>query len=562
MKQIILIILSISFVFLSFYPSLYEIMQAKNLPKDRSFELVHNYVFDYNFYISRIREGIPAFVPIISGLQRGEGRWMVTEKYYNQSHSPSLFQIVYLYMGKLGGVFGLNPPEIYHGARIILGLILLLVIGKLVASLFSGWWQVIAYLFIVTAGSWPILIRAGEGWRFATYWGGWSVVDSLQRITFLPHVLIGQIFLVLFIMAFSDKSLRLLKSLRWGVIGLIAGIIFPPMLVVIYTVFSVITIIEVVSDKSLKLLKSLIMPRIFFVIFSLPALLYLQLMMKIQPWQALALFDIQHRSFLPYWEYAKALGPMLPLGLTGLVLALSKREKKLFPFVSWILALGILFTVFENVPQQSPTRFTQMLINVPLGILATYLFLNLWYAFPKLKRPHEIMKRGVIGIVITAIIVMGLGVMYSMEGWLTDQVKGKMASTFRYPVGAQLVYPVKDFMDGISFLKNNTKITDVVLAYEAAGNYIPAYAGNFVYLGHANTPDEDGKLKVAQKFFSANMTSDEAKKFLTRENIKYIYFGPQEREVVGIKDLQFAYSSLISSVYTNNQVVIYKILNF
>src|SRR4030042_5543759 len=110
-----LIFLSIFFVILSFTPSLFEIYHQKDLPLDRVFVLEHNYTFDYNFYLSRIREGI-------------EGRRMVVEKYYNKPHQGSLFQIFYLLMGKTGSILPLDPGVIYHSARVILGLFFLLCI--------------------------------------------------------------------------------------------------------------------------------------------------------------------------------------------------------------------------------------------------------------------------------------------------------------------------------------------------------------------------------------------------------------------------------------------------
>ncbi|MBI3380311.1 hypothetical protein HY029_06175 [Candidatus Gottesmanbacteria bacterium] len=543
MVKKLLIFLSIFFVFLSFYPTLYEIQQAKNLPNERFFELVHNYVFDYNFYLSRIKEG-------------QEGRWLVIEKYYNKPHHGSFFQIFYLYLGKIGGIFHQSNVVIYHVARVILGLILLLLISKLVMNLFPNWWSVVSFLMIVTVGSWPILIKLGDGWRFASHWGGWSVIDSLQRITFIPHVVFGQIFLVFFIWKFglNPQKEKITSWFWWWNLGLLAGIIFPPAIIIIYAIFVVLSLLEIIGNKSNKEFKSLILPRVVFIIFSLPALLYLQIMFKIEPWKALSLFDIQHRSILPYSEYALALGPMLPLGLVGLFLALYKKEKKFYPFAAWIIALGFLFLVFEHIPQQSPTRFTQMLINIPLGILATYLFHNLWQIRGRLTR----LVRGITVIMFIAVILLGFSVMLSELGWLTDQVRWKREGTWLYPVGAELVYPLKDFMNGVYFLKDNTRLEDIVLAYEAAGNYIPAYAGNFVYLGHANTPDEDGKLLVANKFFSGKMIQAEAKGFLERENIKYIYFGPQEKELSDLTDLSTVYK-FITATYSNSRVIIYKL---
>src|SRR3990170_9109523 len=108
-----IVLLSIFFILLSFAPTFYDLYEAKNLPKERSHVLEHNYMFDYNFYLSRIRQG-------------QEGRWTVSEKYYNRPHSGSFFQIFYLMIGKIGGVFRLDPPMVYHTARLLLGLIFLI----------------------------------------------------------------------------------------------------------------------------------------------------------------------------------------------------------------------------------------------------------------------------------------------------------------------------------------------------------------------------------------------------------------------------------------------------
>jgi len=568
MKKVILI-LSFLFVLLSFSPSLFEIIHQKDIPPDRVFTLEHNYLFDFNFYVSRIREGLPAQVG-------QENRWQVTEKYYNQPHSGSLFQVVYLYLGKMGGVFGLDPVTIYHLSRIIFGFLLLWLIGKYVGNFF---WPLVAFLLIVTSGSWPILVRAGNLPRFATYMGWWSAIDSLQRITFLPHVLIGQIFLILFIREFGKSRLvspkgglvsparfagvsarRVGGSLKYGLMGFVSGIIFPPTIIIAYAFFGVMSVLEFISIKHSKLKKWFmenIVPRLVFFVFSLPSLIYMQLMFKVMPWSALPLFDIQHRMPLPYWEYARALGPVLPLGLAGMIIAILKKESKLKPVIAWIFSVILLFLIFENVPQQSPLRFTEAMIHVPLGILAAYFFYRLWKLTDRFKQTPAKITRTSVYLVIIATVVTGLGVMVSMVLWLTDQSVSKRTGTWKVPIGAQLVYPLKDFMDGIYFLRDKIPGESVVLGYVTGGNYIPAYTGHSVYIGHANTPNEDGKEKIAIKFFSGKMTETESREFLKKERINYIFFGPQEREVGGLTDLSLVYPFL-RPVYKNNQVVIYQ----
>lgn len=552
----ILTLLCIVFVLFSFSPTVYEFYHARNLPKERAFELVHNYVFDYNFYLSRIREG-------------QEGRILVVEKYYNQPHKGSLLQILYPLMGKIGMIAGFSPVVVYHGARVVFGLILLLLTAWYVRTFFVGIWALVGFLFVVTLGSWPILVKLGGSFRFATYMGWWSVIDSLQRITFIPHVLVGQIFL-LFLIAKLGRTVQSKNPLHWvrlGIIGCIAGIIFPPSLIVLIVTIGIQLLLEFVSSvltsknwfvKTRIWMKDTVIPRFAVLLLSVPSLVYLSYIVKFPPWTALPLFDIKHRSILPYQEYALALGPILPFGILGCILVLIKAEKKLFPLVAWVLSIGLLFLLFEHVPQQSPTRFTEAVINIPLGILAAYFFSSLWSSNHAFIRKHEHVIRVGILTVVTMIILVGFSVMGSMVLWLTDQARWKGEATWAYPSGTQLVYPTKDFMDGIYFLRANTKHDEVVLAFEAAGNYIPAYSGNFVFFGHANTPDLEEKEAKARLFFSGKIGKEEGREFLARERISYIFFGPQERDIGGVNNLTYAYPFL-SPLYINNHVTIYKI---
>lgn len=560
--RIRVVALSALFVFLSFLPSFDEIRSIRKLPENRTFTLDHNYLFDYNFYLSRIREG-------------SEGRWLVTEKYYNQPHKPSLFQIFYLVWGKLG-YFGFDPPTLYHAARVILGFLLLVCIGLLAHSLFPGWRGTLAFLLIITSGSWPIPVLAGGGWRFATHMGWWSVIDSLQRITTIPHVLFGQIFLLVFVWHFSNRSPTshtVRRMMAWGILGLIVGIVFPPTLVILYAYFAVLSLFETVAcirKKQSRIyfsvsafktwLRHALVPRSLFVILSFPSFLYLQAMFTVPPWSALALFDIEHRIGLPYREYALALGPVLPFGLAGFVLACVRKEKRLISMLAWVVSVGLLFAVFERVPTQSPLRFTEAALHVPLGILTAYLFYQLYHVGNRSNLGYLGRKtiRTILIVGIASIILMGLGVMWSMELWLTDQNRAKREGTFPVPIGAQLVYPLKDFMNGVSWLRDNTRKEDVVLGYVTAGNFIPAYAGNYVYIGHANTPDEDEKEPIVSSFFAGKMEQGAAQEFLVKERIRYVYFGPQEKEQGSVEELSSVYSFL-TVIYTNPQVKIYRV---
>jgi hypothetical protein len=538
----------------------------KNIPSARVFTLDHNYMLDYNFYLSRIREG-------------QEGNWLVYEKYYNQPHSPSLFQILYLYLGKIGTIFRLGPPEVYHVSRLIFGFTLLFLTGAYVRQLIDKKWQIWAFLFTITAGSYPILLKIGNFWRFGTYMGWWSAIDSLQRITFIPHVVFGQIFILVFILVYSDweffnksqKQLNLIMQIGWGFVGLAVGIIFPPTLIIVYVYLGIKSVFElfelwngkiqelVSTFKNKKWVKDVIIPRVIFIFLSGLSFVYVKIVFSISPWSELPLFDIRHRFLLPYPEYARALGIILPLGILGFFCVLIRREKKLIGPIVWILSIGLLFTIFEKVPEQSPLRFTEGLIHIPLGILAGYFFYTLWLTTGNLNKILKLIARFFIKISVVGIIIVGLGVMLSMYLWLTDNLKSKQYGGWLVPIGAQIAYPLKDFMDAVKFIGNNTPRDKVVMTFVTAGNFIPAYAGNYVYIGHINTPDEDKKEGISTKFYSGKMTKNEVEDFLKNERISYIFVGPQEKEYGGGTDILKAYPDIrLSTFYSNPSVVIYK----
>ena len=554
-QKIILVSLAVFFTLLSLLPTFFEISTRKQLPFQRYFTSEHNYLFDYNFYLSRIRQGM-------------EGRFLVTEKYYNLPHPPSLFQIVYLAFGKLGGILGLTPSTVYLFARGIFGFLLLLGIIHFGRRFFEGEKLVLFFLLAATAGSWPILVKAGPDpigaggfYRFATYMGWWSVIDSLQRITIMPHILIGQLFLIAFILKFADRKAMSFRSLLiWAVWGNLAGIIFPPTLLIVFAYFAVISALEFLDlsssrqkwpekASSIKLfLKNTFSARLLFAFSTIPSFLYMSRMFKIMPWKALVLFDIEHRTGIPYREYLMALGPVFVLGFIGLVVSLILGARKYYPAVAWITSIILLFLVFEKVPEQSPLRFTEGLIQVPLTLMSVYLLSEIGRsAFKK-----------IILISGYAIVAMGFLVMISMVLWLTDQAVAKRYGTWKVPIRAELAYPLKDFMEAIFYLRDNTEREQVVLSFVTAGNYIPPYAGNYVFIGHANTPDEDGKEVEVARFFKGEFEEREAEEFMEKERISFVFYGPQEKAFGEIADLSKTYAFL-EKVYGNAEIIIYRV---
>ena len=142
--------------------------------------------------------------------------------------------------------------------------------------------------------------------------------------------------------------------------------------------------------------------------------------------------------------------------------------------------------------------------------------------------------------------------------WQTTFLQQRIGANLpAVPYPPQTMYPLKEWMDGIRFLRDKTDHEEVVLAEYTAGNFIPAYAGNFVYWGQSNTVDYTTKELEADKFFRGKMSQREAEIFLKRGRIKYIFFSVQEKEKTGAKELEVIYPFL-KKIYQNTIVTIFQ----
>ena len=524
------------FILFSVTPTLYELSEKDNVV-GRTFELVHNYYTDYNFYLSRIREGI-------------EGRWTVVEEYTTEPHAGSLIQVFYLLLGKSAVGFSdhyLGATVAYHGARMLLGAVFLFLVTLLVRKLFTSLlWQILAFLLAVTASGWPIVVPVSDTWRLGGYMSWWTIMDNLQRMTFLPHLLLGQVLIVILLLGSSDvKTLGKPVYLLWlGLAAFILGLVFPPGLVFVGATFGCLIILEALLDWNVLLktktrkewILSHVLPRALIGVVALPSVLYFQFVFRFVPWKRLIELDILHPLPFNFLEYGKALGPTLALGILGLSMVFWKKDKRFIVPVAWVLAWGALLFIFRYIPSQSPLRFSEMAPHVPLGILTAYLFYELWRCcsqnFFSLTAPM-------------LLIVLGFTMMVSSFLWQKDFVDTKVHAGWPYfSMNNYIVYPLTTFTDALSFIEKQTPHDAIILSDISGGNYIPPYTGHTVFVGHDNTFDAERKVGQMRAFYSGQMPLEEAQAWLTKERISYVFFGFQEKENGKLENIQKTYPFL------------------
>lgn len=540
-KNIILVVLTVIFLVFSFYPTIYEIRNSKKVSlKNRDFILEHNYYWpDFNLYLSKIRQGY-------------EGRWVAVEKYTNEPHRGSLVQIFYLYLGKIGAIFQIDPNYAYQLGRIIHSPLLLIVILALISFYFKfGSFQILAFLITITSGSFPRLYYENGQLMLGRYMEWWSNTDSLQRITFIPHILLGQIisFYLLYELAIKKRPIHALQRLNiiklffYIILANIAGFVFPPSLMTLLGVIFSLFVIKTVKNK-FRVSRRFLLETASFIILSLPSLIYLFIITKYIPWSALVEFHRTHPMMVALDQYVLGTGPIIILGFFGSILAILRRQSRYYPLILWVAITFLFAALFSLVKEQSPLRFTQTGLFIPLGILGAYFLFNfrrLGYLF------------------IFLFILENLVIMTNSLNWQLTFMKQRISADVPpVPFPPQTMYPLTDWMKGIYWLRDNTRKDDIILAEFTAGNFIPAYAGNFVYFGQSNTVDYERKQVEVDRFFNGKMSPQQAEPFLKNNRIKYIFVGPQEKEKLASKKLEVIYP-FINPKFTNSVVSIYSL---
>ncbi len=602
---ILTFIIAFTFLFASYIPNIYEASVVDLMPKDRVMLWgEHIYTYDYNVYLSKIR-------------QATEGRWSVVDKYDNNPNQKGVFlQMLYLLTGKVGAILRLTPDLSFHLLRTLLSFLWVLTIIYLnIFFLKTPKRYTVGILLSLLAASWPVFYTYQESTWIGMYMSWWQEMDVLKRISYIPHYTLNYIITsILSILLYKSQipthkkqmvrqahhpeqsrgtnlnsqnpksktflpfdNLKFNYCLEIGnwkleidanflkicvllffsfFIHPSAGILF----LFSWTIYHLIVTYMTRPSNIGYFIKLFIYTAILFAVASIP-LLYFRNITTAYPWKSLVDFDKNNRYPVNVKDYVLALGPIFFTGSLGLIVALIKKEQKYLSLISWILGAFVAIYVFKKFPYQSELRFVQTANHIPLAILSVYFFSNIINGrdVQSGRLYNRIIKFAAV-IIVVAVILLGLVQSYFSIRAQTDFIHQRaVAVQPLVPYPSQVMYPLKDFWQALIWLEKNTSRNSVVISQVTAGNYIPAYSGNFVYLGHnPETPFFDQRSNNVNQFFSGTMSEQDALNFLKKENISYVFYGPQEKEksVEDIKKYSF-----LKEVLTFPYVMIYKVEN-
>lgn len=436
-------------------PYLYGYFSA---PPDKIYTGVHHLTpGDTNVYLSMIE-------------QVKQGNNIFINPYTSEPQSRIYTNPIWLSAGWLARIFNLPNLLTFHIVRVIWTVIFILVLYLFLAYIFlkpkSRRWALIIILFSSGVGVFlnPFIFNPADIYEHPTdIW----VPESITFLTIynVAHLIASLTMIILsfllMLLAFENNKLK--YSLGAGIACLFMFWFHPFNGPTIYLVMATYLIILFLWKR--KFYWSHIKHCLVLAVVPIPAILYLYLISRvdwvINQWSA--------QNILPspgVWMYVIGYGFILLFAIGGLWISLKNPSNKRIFIIAWAISSSMLL----YIPFAFQRRLSEGL-HIPLAILAFWFILFLIERSGDQKKSFNITTNVLVIFLfvflpLTNIQIIGQDIyLYTME-------KG-------YPY-----YITTGEVEAMHWLRDNVAEDEVTFSSFYSGNFIPAYAGRIVYIGH------------------------------------------------------------------------------
>ncbi|MDZ7799028.1 MAG: hypothetical protein U5L76_05540 [Patescibacteria group bacterium] len=368
------------------------------------------------------------------------------------------------------------------------------------------------------------------------------VPESITFLTLynLPHqiaslILIILVFLFMFL-AFENNRYK--YSLMAGIFSFLLLWFHPFNGPTIYGVLGVYLLAIFFYKK--KIIWSYIKHYIILCLIPLPVLLYFFLINQadwvIKNWAK------QNILLSPsLWMYLIGYGFLVPLAVYGLYKLSQKKDKKNIFIISWFITSSLLL--------YSPLSFQRRLsegLHIPLTILA---MAGVFYLTKKWHSKEKGYNLKAYAIFIFLLIFLPLT---NIQIVSQDIYIYKTDPEFPYYLGQEEVLAMQ-------WIKKNSSDQSIIFSSYLIGNFIPAYSGRRVWIGHGpQTINLEKKKEINKWFWQEDNLAKEKYKLLKKDNIDYLWYGQREKEMGTFNPKTKDY---LKKIYNNGKVDIYQVIN-
>jgi hypothetical protein len=487
---------SILIVGLTCLPYLYACFVT---PDDMQFTGLVSNPMDGNSYLAKMRQG-------------AQGKWLFHLPYTSEDHDGAFIFTYYLFLGRLSASLGLPLILTYHLARIVNSFVLLFVAYCLL-SLFSLDRRSRRAAFLL------IGLSSGLGWLVVPFNVFAPDLWVPEAITFYsifanPHFPLA-VALMLLTFAFVLVPLQAESEAGQPSVGrdsvlaalssLLLGVVQPFCVLTVYSVLGGYFILRLLKERHLpwpEILRGMVAGAV-----TAPLIAYDYYVYTFNP--VLRAWSEQNVTLSPPpWEYAIAYGFVLPLAAGGAALAIRRRSRGDFFLLAWVIVNCLLLYAPFSLQRRLVTG-----LHFPLCVLAAMALSR--YVLPRFALARRTV---ILGAIIVLTMPSNLFVlMASMAGAAHHDSR---------------LYLYRDEAEAMTWLRENTQPTDIVLASPATSLFIPAWTGNRVLYGHPfETIQAKDKKALAEAFFREGIGGQAGQKIAQLYRPAYVFYGPREREL-------------------------------
>ncbi len=470
---------------------------------------------------------------------------------------PSLVKSEYILIGHAARVLHVDPIIMFRVSQFMLSIMYMGVVYACIRLCFTrSAVRIIAYILVLfgTGISWPLQ-------QFSFTDGAVYDVLVFQRMTVaMPHYLLGGICSILSLL-FLSRALSHPKAygsfIAASVTGVFASSFYAPNMVLIVSGFPIFILFDAFSKyretRRLQWNASWVSTLIAYTIVVAIPIVYVRYIVGYY-WQDLntAKLEFLNPFKLSVYEYVLALGSTFILSIFSIPIVIKKKSILILLLASWIVVHPIGEFFLSPVLHLNPIRYFLTPYFVGFGILAAVVIDE---AVRRLAGIGLYTKQyGMYGVLV--VLVISTGTYTYMRSFL------RASRCYCHYGILDFAYPQRSVMEGISWLQAHTKPSDIVLSGYRAGMLIPAFSGNRVYTSWwyklIEPPSFPIVLDGLADFYRQNRSEEDARAFIKRYNISYIFYSDEEYMLKpSAWGLQY---SFLTEVYNHDGVMIYEVM--
>ena len=485
------------------------------------------------------------------------GAWLFHIVYTSEPHDGALFFLFHLLLGKVAllaanvGHWPLTDTmvAVYHAARIVWGMSLLLIVYRFVA-MFTASRAIrrLAFLIVAFSGGlgWLLLLMGQPNWL------GSSPVDLLlpEGFTFLvlygfPHIALGRILLLGgFVTLWNPAKIGdWCKVIITGLCWLAMGLIVPFYVAVAWAVTGAAWMTVTIRRRAIDWNETLCTA--IACLIAAPVVAYSLIVFTVNP--VMRVWSQQNLILSPHpLHYVMGYALVGLLAIPGIVYVLRRSDEMRSRLVAWAVVVPPLLYLPFNLQRRLIEGW-----QIPLALLAA--IGSARFVLPAWRRTRLVrwlirfprysargLSRWAIALILLAMIPTNVLLLAS----------GTLAVLAR----AQPIFRDGGEVRALDWLSTRATYDDVILSSYRVGNYLPARVGARVFIGlGTETANFQVKLALMKRFFDPATPDDWRAQLLREQHITYVFATPDEQFATGD-------ARLLLPVYQSEEYTVYRVV--